>query len=179
MAGTEFRALILQHHRTLHLLPLSRVLQGWVCQGHCRRGISVNCCQKRSAKLACLTVGLLPGSQKISNTSRKITTAFKTEENSLFGSSNEPALKIKMLLFRFSFFFFIMSVIVKIMHHQCSYWFLLQRTDSKPKQSRVLQPNDGSGTSVWMATGAVISHIQWKQSTHGHHPCYAIRQPLC
>lgn len=71
MAGTGFRALILQHHRTLHLLPLSWVLQGWVCQGHCRRGISVNCCQKRSAKLASITVGLLPGSQKIPNTSRK------------------------------------------------------------------------------------------------------------
>lgn len=28
MAATGFRALILQHHRALHLLPLSRVLQG-------------------------------------------------------------------------------------------------------------------------------------------------------
>lgn len=28
MAATGFRALILQHHRALHLLPLSRVLHG-------------------------------------------------------------------------------------------------------------------------------------------------------
>ena len=89
MAGTGFRALILQHHRTLHLLPLSWVLQGWVCQGHCRRGISVNCCQKRSAKLASITVGLLPGSQKISNTSRKSQEHLRREENALFRSSND------------------------------------------------------------------------------------------